>query len=95
VLKFNIKRQMFGNPFGRDAKPRESRAEERALGNRIVTIAGSAEEQRSEIKKRKKIKEVLTCFRHFGYKRRSIPKFKLHYFITVHEKEIHFAIRVF
>jgi hypothetical protein len=94
VLKFNIKRQMFENPFRRDAKPRESRAEERALGNRIVTIAGSAEEQRSEIKKRRKIK-VLTRFRHFGYKRRFIPKFKLHYFITVHEKEIHFAIRVF
>jgi hypothetical protein len=45
-------------------------------------------------KKGKKIKEVLTHYRHFGYKRRFIPKFKLH-FITVHEKEIHFAIRVF
>jgi len=43
----------------------------------------------------KKIKEVLTRFRHFCYKRGLILKFKLHYFTTAHEKEIHFAIRVF
>jgi hypothetical protein len=53
-------------------------AGQRALRNRIVTIAGRAEEQRSGIKKRKKIK-VLTRFRHFGYKRRFIPKFQLHH----------------
>jgi hypothetical protein len=43
-------------------------------------------------KKQKKIKEVLTRFRHFGYKRGLILKFKLH-FTTAHEKEIHFPIR--
>jgi hypothetical protein len=42
----------------------------------------------------KKIKEVLTRFPYFGYKRRFILKFKLH-FTTAHEKEIHFTIRVF
>jgi hypothetical protein len=67
---------------------------QRALRNRTVTIAGPSEEQRAEQKNRKKIKEVLTRFRHLGYKRRFILKFKLH-FTTAHEKEIHFAIRVF
>jgi hypothetical protein len=43
-------------------------------------------------KKGKKIKEVLTHYRHFGYKRGSTLKFPLH-FTTAYEKEIHFEIR--
>jgi hypothetical protein len=54
----------------------------------------TTKETELERKKGKKIKEVLTHYRHFGYKRRFILKFKLH-FITAHEKEIHFPIRVF
>jgi hypothetical protein len=68
---------------------------ERSLGVIVLVIKNCGQKHAGDRKLCKKIKEVLTRFPYFDYKRRFIPKFKLHYFTTAYEKEIHFAICVF
>jgi hypothetical protein len=41
----------------------------------MLVIARTADEMNRERENRKKIKEVLTRFRYFGYKRRPTPQF--------------------